>query len=86
MAGVTKAELEELRGTSIHKHEGLPWGVALRSSNLWRLMAIAACYVYALSFFQSWFQTYLVRGRVSSEGDLLLSSLTYIVGAGRELR
>jgi MFS transporter, ACS family, glucarate transporter len=81
-AGVTKSELEELRGTSIHKHEGLPWGVALRSSNLWRLMAIAACYVYVLSFFQSWFQTYLVRGRGYSEGDLLLSSLPYVVGAG----
>jgi ACS family glucarate transporter-like MFS transporter len=74
--------LEELRATSIHKHEGLPWGLALRSSNLWRLMAIAACYVYALSFFQSWFQTYLVRGRGYSEGDLVLSSLPYMVGAG----
>jgi MFS family permease len=84
-AGVTKAELEELRGTSIHKHEGLPWGVALRSGNLWRLMAIAACYVYALSFFQSWFQTYLVRGRGYSEGDLVLSSLPYLVGAGGNL-
>ncbi len=81
-AGVTKSELEELRGTSIHTHEGLPWGVALRSSNLWRLMAIAACYVYVLAFFQSWFQTYLVRGRGYSEGDLLLSSLPYLVGAG----
>jgi MFS family permease len=81
-AGVTKAELEELRGTSNHQHQGFPWGVALRSGNLWRLMSIAACYVYALSFFQSWFQTYLVKGRGYSEGDLLLSSLPYMVGAG----
>jgi len=80
--GVTKAELEELRRTSTHAHEGLPWGVALRSSNLWRIMAIAACYVYVLSFFQSWFQTYLVRGRGYREVDLLLSSLPYLVGAG----
>lgn len=38
-------------------------------------MAIAACYVYLLSFFQSWFQTYLVKGRGYSEGRLVLSSL-----------
>jgi ACS family glucarate transporter-like MFS transporter len=81
-AGVTKAELEELQANSIHKHEGLPWAVALRSGNLWRLMAIGACYAYVLSFFQSWFQTYLVRGRGYSEGHLLLSSLPYVVGAG----
>jgi len=80
--GVTKAELEELRGTSTHAHEGLPWGVSLRSRNLRRIMAIAACYVYVLSFFQSWFQTYLVRGRGYREVDLLLSSLPYLVGAG----
>jgi len=81
-AGVTSSELEELRGISIHMHEGLPWGMALSSANLWRLMAIAACYVYVLSFFQSWFQTYLVRGRGYREVDLLLSSLPYLVGAG----
>jgi MFS family permease len=48
---------------------------------LWRLAAIAACYVYALGFFQSWLQTYLVRGRGFSELALVLSSLTYAVGA-----
>ena len=80
-AGVTQQELEELGGASLHKHQKLPWGMALRSGNLWRLMAIAACYVYVLSFFQSWFQTYLVKGRGYSEGDLVLSSLPYLVGA-----
>jgi len=32
-------------------------------------------------FFQSWFHTYLVKGRGYSENDLLLSSLPYVVGA-----
>ena len=81
MTGVTQAELKELQGARIHTHGGLPWGLALRSSNLWRIMAIGACYVYALSFFQSWFQTFLVKGRGYSEGELLLSSLPYAVGA-----
>jgi predicted MFS family arabinose efflux permease len=44
-------------------------------------MAIGFLYVYALYFFQSWFQTYLVKGRGFSERDLLLSALPYLVGA-----
>lgn len=80
-AGVTKAELEELGGTSPPVHERLPWGVTLRSGNLWRVMAITACHVYVLSFFQSWFQTYLVKGHGYSEGDLMLSSLPYMLAA-----
>ena len=80
-AGVTPAEREELGELATSKHGGLPWAVTLRSGNLWRAMAVAACYVYALAFYQSWFQTYLVKGRGFSEGDLLLSSLPYLVGA-----
>ena len=84
--GVTPAELAEIGDRSAsHAHHGLPWGAAMRSGNLWRIMAIAACYVYVLAFFQSWFQTYLVRGRGFAEVDLLLSSLPYLVGAGGNL-
>jgi predicted MFS family arabinose efflux permease len=59
----------------------MPWARALRIPALWRIAAIGACYVYALGFFQSWLQTYLVKGRGFTEAALLLSSLTYIVGA-----
>jgi len=38
-------------------------------------------WVYALAFFQSWFQIYLVRGRGYTEAALVLSSLSYVVGA-----
>ena len=51
--GITKAELEELQGTAPLAHEGLPWGATLGSGNLWRIMAISACHVYVVSFFQS---------------------------------
>jgi MFS transporter, ACS family, glucarate transporter len=37
--------------------------------------------VYALYFFQSWFHTYLVKGRGYGENQLWLSSLPYLVGA-----
>ena len=59
----------------------MPWAMALRIPALWRIAAIGACYVYALGFFQSWLQTYLVKGRGFTEAALVLSSLTYVVGA-----
>ncbi len=81
-AGVTQAELDEIgKGAEAPIQHGLPWRAALRSGNLWRIMAIAAFYVYALSFFQSWFQTYLVKGRGYTQANLILSSLPYLVGA-----
>ena len=79
--GVTKAELDQLPELADGKHQPVAWSVALRSGNLWRIMAIGFLYVYALYFFQSWFQTYLVKGRGFSEGDLLLSAMPYLVGA-----
>jgi MFS transporter, ACS family, glucarate transporter len=78
--GVSQAELEEI-GTEPPASHGLPWGQALRSRPLWQLTAIGASYVYALAFFQSWLQTYLVKGRGYTEAALVLSSLTYVVGA-----
>jgi ACS family glucarate transporter-like MFS transporter len=79
--GVSKAELEETSGLLPKAHHGLPWGIALRSGNLWAIMAMTACYVYTIYFFQSWFHTYLVKGRRYSESDLLLTFLPYLVGA-----
>jgi MFS transporter, ACS family, glucarate transporter len=79
--GVSQAELEETSGLVPKAKHSLPWGIALRSSNLWATMAVAACYVYAYFFFQSWFHTYLVKGRGYSEDELLLSTLPFLVGA-----
>jgi predicted MFS family arabinose efflux permease len=59
----------------------MPWRQALRSGALWRIAAIGACYVYVIAFFQSWLQTYLVKGRGFTEAALVLSTLPYIVGA-----
>lgn len=84
--GVSKAELEETHEPVIKtRHLGLPWGIALRSGNLWATMGVAGCYVYTLYFFQSWFHTYLVKARGYSENDLLLSSLPFLVAAGGNL-
>lgn len=79
--GVSPEELREIGPPPSTGHGGMPWRTALGTVALWRLMGIAACYVYALAFFQSWLQTYLVKGRGFTEAALVLSSLPYIVGA-----
>ena len=79
--GVSAAELREIGSTPGLQRHGMPWATALRIPTLWRIAAIGVCYVYALGFFQSWLQTYLVRGRGFTEAALVLSSLTYAVGA-----
>ena len=83
--GITPAELAEIGPQSeaidAVRHEGVQWGLALRSGPLWRISCIGGCYLYTMAFFQSWLQTYLVRGRGYSEAALVLSSLPYLVGA-----
>jgi hypothetical protein len=79
--GVSAAELRGIGSTPGLQRHGMPGATALRIPALWRIAAIGVCYVYALGFFQSWLQTYLVRGRGFTEAALVLSSLTYAVGA-----
>ncbi len=45
------------------------------------MLGASFCYVYTFNFFQSWFHTYLVKGRGYRENDLLLSSLPFLVAA-----
>ena len=45
------------------------------------MLGLAFCYVYVYNFFQTWFHTFLVRGRGFSEANLLLSALPYVVAA-----
>jgi MFS transporter, ACS family, glucarate transporter len=80
-AGITASELKEIGDDGAGTHSGMPWRTALKNPAFWRVAAIGASYVYSLAFFQSWLQTYLVRGRGYSEAALLLSSLTYVLGA-----
>ena len=81
MQGISGIELQEIGADPPLRHGGLPWAQALRSAALWRIAAIAASYVYVIAFFQSWLQSYLVKGRGFTEVALMLSTLPYIVGA-----
>ena len=81
MSGITAAEREEIGDDEPPRHGGIPWAQALRSGMFWRVAAVGASYVYAIGFFQSWLQTYLVKGRGFTAAALVFSTLPYIVGA-----
>ena len=65
-------------GAVAHK---FPWRAAFRSQSALALLATAFCYVYVFNFFQTWFHTFLQKGRGFSETGLLLSSLPFVVAA-----
>jgi MFS transporter, ACS family, glucarate transporter len=81
MNGISRAERQEIGEEPPVAHAGMPWRLALRSGMLWRIVALGASYVYVIAFFQSWLQTYLVKGRGFTEASLVFSTLPYIVGA-----
>ena len=78
---VSIAEIEEIGAPSFDGDHSLSWATALRSTNLWALLLVVFCYVFALYFFISWLHTFLVKGRAFSETQLLLSSAPAILGA-----
>jgi MFS transporter, ACS family, glucarate transporter len=81
MPGVTGAEHREIGEDPPPRHGGMPWGLALRSGALWRIASLVFCFAYVNAFFQSWLQTYLVKGRGFTAAALVYSTLPYIVGA-----
>jgi hypothetical protein len=46
---------------------------------VWAILGAAFCYIYVYNFFQTWFHTFLVKGRGVTEGGLLLSALPFVV-------
>jgi MFS transporter, ACS family, glucarate transporter len=79
--GVSDAELAETASLPRAPAHGFPWRIALGSESVLATMGTAFCYVYVYTFFQTWFHTFLVRGRGFSEGSLVLSALPYAVAA-----
>jgi ACS family glucarate transporter-like MFS transporter len=58
-----------------------PWRLALRSETVLAVLVMAFCYIYVYTFFQTWFHTFLIKGRGFTEGGLLLSAMPYAVAA-----
>ena len=55
---------------------------AFRSTNLWFLLGMYVCYAVGAYFFQSWFHTYLEKGRHIPKDQLIwASSIPYLLAA-----
>ena len=79
---------EEKAGITTHSKGALPtprhsfpWRLAFQSHTLIALLIVAFCYVYVYNFFQTWFHTFLVKGRGFSEEGLFISALPYAIAA-----
>jgi sugar phosphate permease len=81
---VNQAEIEHIRGRDangainpppVQKQTQVPWGVLLRSGNMWAVMLAYFTYVYCLWIFLTWLTKYLidVRHFTLLQGGLLAS-------------
>jgi MFS family permease len=85
-AGITAQELAEIDVESSTGHARLPWGIALRRWNFWKILLMYHTYCWGAYFYLSWLHTYLERGRGFSEGEMAVAStLPFIAGIGGNL-
>jgi hypothetical protein len=69
-----------------HGAHSFPWRVALRSPSVVALLVTAFCYVYAYTFFQTWFHTFLVKGSWIQRREPAALDATVHCGGVREPR
>ena len=84
-AGTARPRPPRRRAAPIAASHVFPWRAASSSQTVWALLGVAFCYIYVYNFFQTWFHTFLVKGRGFSEGSLLLSALPFVVAVGANL-
>jgi MFS transporter, ACS family, glucarate transporter len=85
-SGITAEELAEIGPPSEHAHTGLPWGIALRKWNFWKILLMYHFYCWGSYFYISWLHTYLQKGRGFTEGEMaVFSTLPFIAGIGGNL-
>jgi ACS family glucarate transporter-like MFS transporter len=79
---VTQSEIAEIgTGSAPSVHRSLPWGRALRSSNLWWIMLMYHTYCWGSFFYLSWLHNFLVKGRGFDEAEIKqLSWLPFAFG------
>jgi MFS transporter, ACS family, glucarate transporter len=68
--GVTQEEIKEIGNPPRAAHESLPWGIALKSANLWWIMLMYHFYCWGGYFYLSWLGNYLSKGRGFSENEM----------------
>lgn len=77
-AGLSAEGVGDAAASPAHA-DGFPWRAAFASPTVLAILGVAFCYIYVYNFFQTWFHTFLVKGRGVSESGLLLSSLPFVV-------
>ncbi len=81
----TRVHASERSAVPVPTSYRFPWPMALRSKSVLALSGTAFCYLYAYNFFQTWFHTFLEKGRGVSESGLWLSALPYVLAVGANL-
>ncbi|MBV9083544.1 MAG: MFS transporter [Acidobacteriaceae bacterium] len=62
-------------------HTDIPWGLILRSSQVWLIFVTYGCYAWGSWFYMAWLPTYLVRGAGFSESEMgIFSSFPFVLG------
>ena len=81
-AGVTAKERETIGGSPTPEaHHGLPWSIALRSWNFWKILLMYHTYCWGGYFYLSWLHTYLQKGRGFTEVEMRsISAWPFIAG------
>jgi MFS family permease len=81
-ARISSAELREIGPPREEGDHRAPWGLMLRSKQLWIIIAMYGCYAWGSWFYFSWLHTYLVRGRGFTQQELaIFSALPFVLGA-----
>ncbi|MBV6430762.1 MAG: putative sulfoacetate transporter SauU [Bryobacteraceae bacterium] len=80
--GISESELHEIGAGSISEHTSLPWGIALRQWNYWKILLMYHTYCWGGYFYLSWLHTYLQKGLGFSENEMAIwSTLPFLFGA-----
>jgi MFS family permease len=80
--GITASELREIGPPPGGAGHSAPWGLMVRSKQLWIIIAMYGSYAWGSWFYFSWLHTYLVRGRNFTQEELaIFSALPFVLGA-----
>jgi MFS transporter, ACS family, glucarate transporter len=70
----------------VSSEHSAPWGLLLRSSQVWTIILMYGCYAWGSWFYFSWLHTWLVKGRGFTEGEMaIFSALPFVLGTASNL-
>lgn len=81
--GVTREEMALIGASATPPaHQRLPWGLAVRNANLWKIMLMYHFYCWGAYFYFSWMPSYLRLGRGFTADEMkIYAMLPFVAGA-----